>query len=82
MVGTLTVIGQTVVAQHDPGPAVFWLKRDDDAGGAGRHRVVVSPAPGEHQAARRVDLDELAGRLDTVSHENAVAAARYRLQPS
>ena len=81
VVGALPVIRQAVVPQHDPGPAIFWVQGDDDAGGAGRHREVVGPAPGEHQAARRVDLDELTGRLDTVAHDHAVAAARYRLQP-
>jgi hypothetical protein len=61
--------------------AIFWVQGDHDAGGAGRHREIVGPAPGEHQAVRRVDLDELAGRLDAVSHEDAVAAAWRRLQP-
>jgi hypothetical protein len=45
VVGALPVIGQAVVAQHEPGPAIFWLQRDDDAGGAGRHRGVVGPGP-------------------------------------
>src|SRR5712691_6065110 len=76
----LLVAGQVVVAQHDAGPAVLGMQGDHDAGGAGRYGVVVRPAPGEHDAVRRVDLDELAGRLDAVAHADAVAAAGLRLQ--
>jgi hypothetical protein len=40
----------------------------------------VRPAPGEHHPTWRVDLHELADRLDAVSHQDAVAAAGHRFQ--
>src|SRR6266567_7280332 len=76
----LLVIGKIVVAQHDARSAVFRVQRDDDTRGSGRDGVVVRPAPGEYQALRRVDLDELACRLDAAAHPDAVRAAGYRFQ--
>jgi hypothetical protein len=79
MLGLLAV-GQVVVAEHDTGPAVHRLQRDDHAGGTGRDGRVVRPAPGEHQPVRRADLDELAARLDAAAHLDPVGAAGHRLQ--
>jgi hypothetical protein len=41
----LTVIGQAVVAQHDPGPAALGPQRDDHTRTAGRDGAVVQSAP-------------------------------------
>src|SRR5215831_2894577 len=75
----LPAIGQAVVAQDEAGAAALGLQGDDDTGGPGRDGRVVCPAPGEYQAVRRVDLDELAGGLHAVPHQDAVAATGYRL---
>src|SRR6516165_4129929 len=80
MMLALLVVGQVRVAQHDTGPAIFWLQRNDDARGARRHGGVVRPTPGEHQPVRRANLNELTGRFDAAAHQDAVGAARYRLQ--
>src|SRR5215472_10336103 len=80
VVVALPVIGQAVMAQYQAGAAAFGLQGDDDTGGPGPDGGVVCPAPGEHQAVRRVDLDELTGRLHAVPHQDAVTATGYRLQ--
>src|SRR5579862_8191419 len=63
MVTALAVIGQVVMPQDDTGAAVLGLQGDDDPGRPGRDGGIVGPAPGEDQAVRRVDLEELADRL-------------------
>lgn len=64
---------QVVVAQHDSGPAVLLLQRDDDAGAAGRDGVSVRPPQGEDEAVRWVDLQKLAHGLDPVRTETRYA---------
>src|SRR5215469_1781211 len=60
----LVAVREVVMAQHDAGAVLLGVQRDDHARGPGRDGGVAGPAPGEHQPARRVELDELAGRLD------------------
>lgn len=69
----LVVPGQVMVAKQDAGAAIFGVERDDHSRAAWRDRVVVRPAPCEHQAVRRVDLDELSGGLNAVFHAHAVS---------
>jgi hypothetical protein len=77
VVAGLLVVGEAVVVQDDAGAAVLLHERHHDPRGPRRDGSVVRPAPGEHDPARRVDLDELAGRLHTVAHADPVRPTRY-----
>jgi hypothetical protein len=60
------------VGEPYDGAVICGLEGDFDGGRAGWDDGVVLPSPGEDQAMRRVELDELAPRRDALAHVHAV----------
>jgi hypothetical protein len=80
VVASLVVVWETVVTQGHSGATIGWLERHHHPGTARRNGSVLVPAPAEHDAPGRVDLDELTGCLDTVAHRDPVGPAWNRVE--